>query len=228
MGQNDLCVAGTIVNYTKQIFDPSLSKSDRFFALKFLIHMVGDIHQPLHVSSRDDHGGNSIKVQAQFSANQEQLSQHPTNLHSVWDGKIVIQDIHDIEDGVKLRANKKPYVVHYQKWELLANSLEQRLDAEWAAKRSAWQATVAHCRDESSLRAGLSSVAQETVMRGCEYAYNYADGSAVKTGDVLDREYYLRAQPIVEEQLAKGGVRLAQLLEEALAQSRMRFSQIIV
>jgi len=191
--------------------------------------MVGDIHQPLHVSSGDDYGGNAIKLPGpHFSQNQEQWSRYPTNLHSVWDGKIIVQDIYDIEDGIKLRADKKPYVVHYHKWELLAHSLEERLDGEWVANKSMWQATVSHCRDESSLRAGLSTVAQETATRGCKYAYNYADGSAVKPGDVLDREYYLRAQPIVEEQLAKGGVRLAQLLEEALAQARMRFSQIIV
>ena len=40
--------------------EPGLSHDRRLFALKFVIHMVGDIHQPLHVGSADDLGGNTI------------------------------------------------------------------------------------------------------------------------------------------------------------------------
>lgn len=46
----------------------------------YLIHMIGDAHQPLHVGRPGDLGGNKVKV--------EWFGQ-PTNIHSVWDGKLV-------------------------------------------------------------------------------------------------------------------------------------------
>lgn len=45
-----------------------------------LIHITGDIHQPMHVSRAEDQGGNKIKV-LWFN--------DPTNLHSVWDDKLI-------------------------------------------------------------------------------------------------------------------------------------------
>lgn len=49
-------------------------------ALKMLVHLVGDVHQPMHLGHRDDLGGNRWNVK---------FFNSPTNLHSVWDSKIV-------------------------------------------------------------------------------------------------------------------------------------------
>ena len=48
--------------------------------LRLLIHIVGDVHQPLHVAKEEDRGGNKIKV---LWFNQ------PANLHSIWDDKLI-------------------------------------------------------------------------------------------------------------------------------------------
>ena len=48
--------------------------------MKFLIHLVGDIHQPLHVGRFEDRGGNDIKVK--FFGKQ-------TNLHRLWDTDMI-------------------------------------------------------------------------------------------------------------------------------------------
>ncbi len=53
---------------------------DRAEALRFLIHFIGDLHQPLHVADRDDRGGNDTQVQ---------LLGRGTNLHRVWDGELI-------------------------------------------------------------------------------------------------------------------------------------------
>lgn len=60
--------------------DPQASGPAKQEALKFLVHFVGDVHQPLHVGRREDRGGNSIEV-LWFDAT--------TNLHSVWDSKLI-------------------------------------------------------------------------------------------------------------------------------------------
>jgi hypothetical protein len=49
-------------------------------ALKFLIHFVGDAHQPMHVSRKEDKGGNTIQVR---------FGDQGTNLHSLWDSKLI-------------------------------------------------------------------------------------------------------------------------------------------
>ncbi len=62
------------------ISNPDSTKEDKVFYLKFLVHILGDLHQPLHVGRAEDRGGNSIKVKW-FGGN--------TNLHSVWDTKMI-------------------------------------------------------------------------------------------------------------------------------------------
>ena len=63
-----------------QLKDRSLPDEKRQIALRFLIHLVGDLHQPLHVGRAEDLGGNKITVT---------WFDRPTNLHSVWDNALV-------------------------------------------------------------------------------------------------------------------------------------------
>lgn len=56
--------------------DTVKSKEEKIFALKFIVHMVGDLHQPMHVSRSEDQGGNKIKVT---------FLGKPGNLHGLWD-----------------------------------------------------------------------------------------------------------------------------------------------
>jgi hypothetical protein len=63
-----------------QIKDKSLPLEKRQNALKFLIHFVGDLHQPLHVGRDEDQGGNKIQLT---------WFKKPTNLHSLWDSGLI-------------------------------------------------------------------------------------------------------------------------------------------
>ena len=60
----------------QDIKDPLVSRSQKIFALKFIVHLVGDLHQPMHVSHAEDRGGNSIHVT--FGGKEG-------NLHGLWD-----------------------------------------------------------------------------------------------------------------------------------------------
>ena len=55
------CVDGSIQNYTNRLADTSLDSTQRQEALRFLVHFIGDVHQPLHAGFASDRGGNSIK-----------------------------------------------------------------------------------------------------------------------------------------------------------------------
>ena len=69
-----------IERFTAVLRDPQASRPAKQEALRFLVHFVGDIHQPLHVGRRADRGGNSIKVM---------WFKEETNLHSVWDSGMI-------------------------------------------------------------------------------------------------------------------------------------------
>ncbi|KAK7041407.1 hypothetical protein VNI00_009273 [Paramarasmius palmivorus] len=55
-------------------------------ALKFLVHFLGDLHMPLHLTGRD-RGGNSVKVK---------FDNRVTNLHSLWDGLLIAKNLRTI------------------------------------------------------------------------------------------------------------------------------------
>lgn len=62
------------------IKDKNSSKKDKAFYLKMLVHLVGDLHQPLHIGLEEDRGGNRFNVK---------WFGQKTNLHSVWDTKMI-------------------------------------------------------------------------------------------------------------------------------------------
>lgn len=78
--ENGLCVVGAIRDFEKKLRDPQTPLNERRDALRFLIHFIGDIHQPMHVSYRDDLGGNQIDVV---------LFGEQSNLHRVWDTGLI-------------------------------------------------------------------------------------------------------------------------------------------
>ncbi|MEI9955309.1 MAG: S1/P1 nuclease [Ferruginibacter sp.] len=71
----------TKINFlTIELKKKDLEQDKKIMYLRFLIHLVGDVHQPLHTGRPEDLGANKIKVMW-FGA--------PTNLHTVWDSKFV-------------------------------------------------------------------------------------------------------------------------------------------
>ena len=60
--------------------DKNSSYEDQVFYLKLLVHFVGDLHQPMHIGRKEDKGGNNVQVQWFGKV---------TNLHSVWDTKMI-------------------------------------------------------------------------------------------------------------------------------------------
>lgn len=66
--------------YTATLRDPNASLADKQLALRFVVHLVGDLHQPLHVGKCCDKGGNEVKVK---------WFGRDLNLHSVWDSALV-------------------------------------------------------------------------------------------------------------------------------------------
>lgn len=149
----------------KQVADHSLTTGQRRIALIFLVHLVGDLHQPLHVGRDEDQGGNRIKV-SWFNKT--------TNLHSVWDNALVdFQQYSYTEYAAILDIAPKEQVKEWQD-----SSLE-----DWFY-------------DSYTLANKI-------------YASTPADGN-------LGYKYNFIFKNNLDDQLLKGGLRLAKVLNQVL------------
>lgn len=66
--------------FAADLRDPDATREERALALRFAVHLIGDLHQPLHVGNGRDRGGNDVRV-TWFG--------EPTNLHRVWDSHLI-------------------------------------------------------------------------------------------------------------------------------------------
>ena len=79
------CIIEAIAWYMQVLRSPDAPRNEKRIALRFIAHLVGDIHQPLHAGFAEDRGGNSVDVR--FNGRKE-------NLHSLWDTALV-----ELEEG---------------------------------------------------------------------------------------------------------------------------------
>ncbi len=136
------------------------SAADKQFYLRFLIHLIGDIHQPLHVGRSADRGGNRINV--------EFFSQ-VTNLHRLWDTQLI--------------AHQQ---LSYSEYKDFICCTQSQVTQNKNVDVKAWLL--------ESHQLATSIYAQGNEQLGYEYVYQY--------------------QAIVEQQLRRGGLRLAALLNQ--------------
>lgn len=80
-GPAEDCVVDKIDEFSAELRSPTTSKEERRFALQFILHFVGDVHQPLHASDDHDQGGNLKIVTAPGIASNK--------LHHDWDTEFV-------------------------------------------------------------------------------------------------------------------------------------------
>lgn len=74
------CVVAQIISARQVLANPRQSAARRAEALRFLVHFVADLHQPLHAADNHDRGGNDIRID---------LQGRRTNLHQLWDTRVV-------------------------------------------------------------------------------------------------------------------------------------------
>jgi hypothetical protein len=80
-GPSNNCLTDKVAQFRKELADPQTPVTERRYALQFLLHFIGDLHQPLHASDNHDSGGNSKSVKA--------LNMPSGSLHHYWDTEFV-------------------------------------------------------------------------------------------------------------------------------------------
>lgn len=161
------CIIAAIESDERVLADASAPTAERAEALRFLIHFIGDLHQPLHVTDDGDRGGNDRPVTFLGT---------PRNLHQVWDGELIQAS----------GMNESQYYDHLRLMMATLDlpALERGSVADWA---------------------------MEGHRIAAEHAYR------IPPGNTLDGAYVEANLPLVDRSLIAAGVRLARVLNVALA-----------
>ncbi|KAK8204990.1 S1/P1 nuclease [Phyllosticta capitalensis] len=177
------CIVSAIANYTSRVQSTTISSTEVQKALKWVIHFLGDIHQPLHDEALEA-GGNGIDVTYDGEA---------TNLHHIWDSDMPEQ----LVGGSSLSDA--------QTW--AENLTTEIKSGSYASSAPSWLDGM----DVDDVESSAMVWATETNKFVCSTVM--PDGrEAVETGD-LSGDYYESSIGVIEERIARAGYRLAAWLD---------------
>ncbi|MFZ4483772.1 MAG: S1/P1 nuclease [Chthoniobacterales bacterium] len=187
--------------------DPAISRDQ---ALVMLLHLVGDIHQPLHTTNRGgDAGGNKVKVpNFELTKEEELFSQRREgNLHSFWDSAYR----RGFRDGRAVVAYEAPL---YDP----AKPAAGHMAAREPIRRAAVMITSKYPTPGQLGPKDASAWAHESHAIGYEKGYGMlADNSPTNQKATLDEHYVNSAREVAEQRVALAGYRLADLINGLLA-----------
>jgi hypothetical protein len=207
------CVTTAIAQQV-EILKHGTDPTKRAEALMFIIHFVGDIHQPLHCATNNDRGGNCIptdffgrRTARKRDPNGQLLKteDYTPNLHAVWDTNII-----------QHRMGPNTTVTQYA----------QQLDTQFQARVASWESAgidlEAWARESHALADSVAydklptAIAVETPQPPIKHCSdnNHVAKRLAKLHEALGNDYQNAAVPVIEEQLAKAGVRLALILRD--------------
>lgn len=185
----DNCVIARLAQYANVLGDASAAPDQRLEALKFVVHFVGDVHQPLHAENHDDKGGNAVHLR---------YFGHRTNLHAVWDSGI-------IEHALGLTVHRG-FTIDYGPTRAAAEQLDARVTPH---ERKIWG------RDIHADRLQQAAIRWADQSHRLARTVAYADLPPTPRDD-WSEAYQRRAWPVVRRQIQRAGIRLAGVLNAVL------------
>ena len=200
------CVTSAIAKQLAVLRNLNATAQERADALRFVIHFIGDLHQPLHTTTNDDRGGNCTPL-GFFGREPEETNKdhedYRPNLHGVWDTDIL----------EKFSTGQTP------------QQIADEIQATFSRQMASWLATPA---DVSAWVWESHEVAEDVVygrlpvkilIENPQEVSSCADDNHISTRmlnlhEELSDPYENAAAPAVREQLVKAGMRLAAMLNE--------------
>jgi hypothetical protein len=175
-------------------------------ALRFLIHFVGDLHQPLHATTNNDQGGNCVPVEFFGTSPQvrnPQTESYAPNLHGIWDtnilgkatsGKTVDQVAADLDQSYRKKIAR---------WQHGSANID-----EWGWESYRLAAKKAYGKLPLPI-----PVESPQPIKSCADD-NHVSTRMLKLNERIEKPYQEMAAPVVNQQLTKAGARLALLLNQ--------------
>ena len=191
---NGDCVTVQIARQQAILADRTRPASERAGALAFLVHFIGDMHQPLHLGDKSDRGGNDVRAAYGFKAPDRM------NLHRVWDSDLAeraLTELPAIGPGSITSAQRRAWSG--------SGDTPARV-AVWA--REAWEISRAAAYPGLEAYPDTCPIPESARPRGARA--------------MISPAYVAAATPPVRDQVAKAGTRIALLVNEALASRKAR------
>ncbi|WP_374358349.1 S1/P1 nuclease [Chitinimonas sp.] len=181
--QGGACASAAINRHLAMLADGGNHDGIKLQALRYVVHIVGDIQQPLHASNNHDQGGNEVKLNPVFES-----FGYYDNLHSLWDGYWVKK---------AMRTSR-----------LKEADFADALNGRYQSHAGDWAAGSVSDWIKESHKLG------ETVVYG--KLAGWTCGKLISDKLTLAADYLAVGDELVPQQLYKGGVRLANLLNASL------------
>jgi len=200
----DGCVTKAIENELAILKNKNADPAKRAEALRYIIHFVGDLHQPLHAITNDDQGGNCVPVNYFRRKARQHDHGYSPNLHGLWDTAIPERDMEGADPAEYAETLGEIFAGQIEGWQKAGIHIEN-----WA-----WES---HEYGESTAYGELKpSIAIEAPMEvhGCADNNNIGD-RLLRQDITAGAAYQEKAAPVVERRIAEAGVRLAMILNEA-------------
>jgi hypothetical protein len=200
------CVTQAIPDEIAILRLPGADPQKKADALRFLIHFVGDLHQPLHATTNNDQGGNCVPV-AFFDAlpqlrNPDTESYAP-NLHGVWDVNIL----------ARMATGETPEEIAFELDQSFRSKIVRWKTATPDVNGWAWESyKVAQKKVYGKLPVRIPVESPQPV-RSCADD-NHISARMLKLNERLEQPYQDVASPVVRQQIAKAGARLALVLNQ--------------
>ncbi len=197
------CVTQAITDQIAILRSPG-DPQNKVEALRYLIHFVGDLHQPLHATTNNDQGGNCVPV-VYFDALPElrnpQTESYAPNLHGIWDTNIL----------AKMTTEKTSEQIASELNQLFRSKIVRWKRASADVNGWAWESyQLAQKTVYGKLPVRIPVESPKPILSCADD--NHISARMLKLNERLEQPYQDAATPVVRQQIAKAGARLALLL----------------
>jgi S1/P1 Nuclease len=199
------CVTRAIEEQVAILKDKSASSAKRGEAARYIVHFVGDLHQPLHATTNADEGGTCAPLAYFWRQPREQGHGFSPNLHSLWDTAIPERDMAGADPREYAEMLEHKFGGDIEGWQKAGIHVE-----EWA-----WES---HGAAEAAVYGPLTpkvGIEPNVPVHSCKDD-NQIGERLLQLHIAAGEAYQHQAAPVVERRLAQAGIRLAVILNDAL------------
>jgi len=198
------CVNEALAAQIAILTDKSAGPAKRAEALRYIIHFVGDLHQPLHSTTNDDEGGNCVPLRYFRRKPREHNHAFTPNLHNIWDSAILDRDAEGADSREYAERLEETYASSFEQWQKAGIHID-----DWV-----WES---HDYAEKNVYEPLTpKVAIEKPMPVYACTDDNNIGARLLDEHITVAEAYQdQAALIAELRIAQAGIRLALILNEA-------------
>lgn len=203
---NQGCITQAIADQLAILKDPNADPRKRADAVRYIVHLVGDLHMPLHATTNNDRGGNCVPIYFFWRTPRTVHDSFAPNLHSIWDVAILERDMDNADPSEYAAFLTGFFAEDLPQWRAAGIHLD-----DWT-----WES---HDLAESIVYGHLSPkipIEKPVEVHSCTDDNNI--GQRMMDLHVSAAEKYQEvAAPVVRKRIVQAGVRLALILNDAAA-----------